>query len=210
MLSRSLIVIGWLFAHGVASTAMAQAPDVIDAVSASNDKAARLLKLQRLNRVFQVVYGRSLKKSEASGLLDLQRAEIKSFFLQGSELKETFAKRLTAYAMAGDGTSILDIEASPVVLPLADPTKKLSKVLTSVNSSARGRGQDLSRLTDKRHQGVQCSSKSPSVCFARWLTGRIAPGLGPEWLSQHEQAIPNMTYATLLEKIVLASIEVPS
>lgn len=211
MMERSRIVKSLLIAVVLSAAASpARAADAIDAVGVTDDKSAKLLKLQRLNRVFEVVYGRSMKKSEALPLLGLRRGQIKARFLQGDELRDVFARRLTAYAAGGDGMNLMDQAASPAVAPLADPTKRLSLVLTSVTGSAQNRRQDVSRLSSRRHGGMQCSSRSPAVCFARWLTGRVAPGLAPEWLAQYEAQIPNMTYASLLEKIVLASIGAPT
>ncbi len=152
----------------------------IEPVLATAKRSDKMRKLQVLNRVFQIVLGRGMKKEEAKQMLALKRDEIKGRFLASPEAREVFAERLVAYTAQPLPTAAKSA---------AEPTKKLGEVLATLGKN--------------RHKGVQCGDgKSNASCFGRWLVGHVAPTLGGTWAEAQSAKIEAWSYAELLEAVI--------
>jgi hypothetical protein len=175
---------------GFALSPLLLPPPVARAQVASVDKGARLRKLQKLNRVFQVCYGRSLKAKESKQVLPLTEPQLVQRILNGEELTKVYAKRLVDFA--GGSANVVTRTVDARVRGLARPGDKLDIVLAALD---RG-----------HHKGASCGDKSNAVCFATWLVTGVAPSLGYDWVKAREADLPNWTYAKLLEEISRSSI----
>lgn len=191
---NTILFTSWLALGGSAalvltsSSAHAQAP-----AEAAKAKKTRMAKLQAIGRAYQVAFGRGLKREEAPSLVNMTKPQLVQHVLKSPELTKVFASRLANYAEGTEAASNpTELDVPQAIKQAAQPTAKLDEVLKTI---AR-----------KRHKGDSCGDKPNSVCFARWLVGRVAPALGRDWLTKNEAAIPGWDYAKLLEQITMASL----
>lgn len=154
------------------------------------DKHVRLRKLQKINRVFQVCYGRSLKREEMPKVLSLSETQLVQKLTTSDELQKVYARRLADFT--GNVQNAEEISVPSRVNSLARPLDKLDVVLGAVDRD--------------HHKGEQCGDQSNSVCFATWLVTSVAPTLGYKWVTERTAQLPTWTYAKLLEEISRSSI----
>ena len=159
---------------------------VTAAAYGETDKAQRMKKLQRANRVYQVCLGRSLKPAESAKVSQQALTELVSQLASGSEAKSVFADRLATFSEGGETKEKLPIN------PKLD--QKLEDTLKVVGGS--------------HHKGKLCGqAESNTSCFTKWLVARVAPALGEGWVTERQKVLDGWTYSRLLEEISSSSLK---
>lgn len=183
----------------------------VDSVTADTaSHASKLRKLQILNRVFQVCYGRGLRRDEVATLLGKTKYQIIKDLLTSAELQQIFAGRLAEY-QGGPGrssTALMKPAKAAQLMALAKPTAPLADVLSKINPkhhdgrncSAKRKGKGQQATSDR------AAGREETRCFAEWLIGRTAPSLSIEWLDGQGLDYATIDYARLLERISTSSL----
>ncbi len=191
-LNKFLFIAGLALGGGLAAMPAAAQDDPL-AADGAGSRHARIRKLQVMSRVFQICYGRTLKKDEAAGILAMSRDQIVASIRGSAELTAVFAARLANFAKGGESSSNNAAAALPATLAqIARPEAPLDVVLKN--------------LASDRHSGASCGGKPTSVCFAHWLVGRVAPALGADWVTKNEANLSTWSYAQLLEQLSTSSL----